>query len=229
MLSKIAILITSVMVLYIAFIFVNNMTLMTQPEKWDAYFASRGGTILNWGDPTLLPRYLHFVTAAVAVAGLFMALIWWMRRKKNTPDAEKKVKSSLKIFGIATALQIIIGFWFLMAIPSDFILQFMGQNLLYTIILFTGVLFGIGAMILAFLNKFVPTLIHLLATIVLMVITRVNLRSLYLDDVFQLNSLKLSQQYDVLILFLLVFIIGLVVVGYMLKISFSVKERGAIS
>jgi hypothetical protein len=229
MLSQITISITSMMVLYIAFIFVNNMTLMAQPEKWNAYFASRSGTILNWGDPTLLPRYLHFVTAAVAVAGLFLSLIWWMRSKKNTPDAENKVKFGLKIFGIATAIQIIIGFWFLMAIPSDFILQFMGQNLFYTIILFTGILFGIGAMILAFLNKFVPTLIHLFATIILMVITRVNLRSLYLDDVFQLNSLKLSQQYDVLILFLLIFIIGLVVVGYMLKISFSVKEGGAIS
>lgn len=223
-LSMAALLITSVILLYIAFIFVNNMTLMIHPDKWNAYFANRGGTILNWGDPTLIPRYLHFVTAAIAVAGLFMALVWWMRGKKNASGAQEKVKTGLKIFGIATAVQIVFGFWFLIALPQNIMLQFMGQNILATIILFAGVLFGIGAMILAFLNKFTLAVIHLLVTVVLMVISRAFLRSMYLADIFSLKSLNLSPQYGVMVLFLAVFVIGLIVVGYMVKIGVSSKE-----
>jgi len=228
-LSKLALLFSSLILLYVGFVFVNNMTLMAQPEKWNAYFENRSGTIMNWGDPTLLPRYLHFVVASVAVAGLFSAIIWWFRQRRNVPDAESKIKNGLQIFGIATAIQMMIGFWFLLAIPSDFILQFMGQNLFYTIVLFLGILLAIGAIISAFLGKLLPTFIHLIALIIAMVITRTNLRALYLEDVFTLDKLTLSPQYGVMALFFGVFAIGLIVVAYMLKLTFSTEERGATS
>ena len=224
-LSIISIAITSILVLYIAFIFVNNMTLMVQPEKWTAYFNNRSGTILNLTDAILLPRYLHFITASVAVASIFMALPWYMRQKKNVSGAEKKVKSALRIFAIATCVQVVIGFWFLLAIPSEFILAFMGKNLVYTIFLFMGIVLAIGSIISAFMGKFLPTVIHLLATIVVMVITRANLRTLYMQDYFNLNQLTLKPQYDVMALFFAVFIVGLIIVGYMLKIAYKANER----
>lgn len=226
-LSILVLLISTLILLYIAFVFVNNMTLMVHPENWTGYFENRGGTLLNWEDPTLWPRYLHFVVAAVAVAGLFMALIFWLREKNGQPDSEANVRAGLKIFAIATALQIIIGFWFLLALPQNIMLQFMGKNLAATIFLFAGVIFGIGAMVLAFMNKFLPTLIHLLATLILMAISRAFLRSMYLADYFQLKELQLAPQYDVLILFLVTFIIGLVAVYYMLKVGLGLKMRRA--
>jgi hypothetical protein len=228
-LSKVALFITCIILLYIAFIYVNNMTLMSQPEKWGAYFENRSGTILNWSDPTLIPRYLHFLVASIAVASLFSALIWWFRQRKGVNDADNKIKNALRIFGIATALQVIVGFWFLLAIPSDFILQFMGQNLFYTIVLFLGILLAIGAIISAFLGKLLPTLIHLVVLIVAMVITRANLRSLYLQDVFTLDKLELSPQYGVMALFFVIFAVGLVIVAYMLKLTIRAEERGVTS
>ena len=229
LLSKTALFITAVILLYISFMFVNNMTLMTQPEKWNAYFENRSGTILNWGDPTLIPRYLHFLVASIAIAGLFSSIIWWFRKRKNVLEADQKIKNGLKVFGIATAVQVVIGFWFLLAIPSEFILQFMGQNLFYTIVLFLGILLAIGAIISAFLGKLLPTFIHLIALIIAMVITRTNLRSLYLQDVFTLDKLVLTPQYGVMALFFVVFVVGLVIVGYMLKLTFNAEERGATS
>ena len=86
-LSKVSLFVSSLILIYIAFVFVNNMTLMLQPEKWHEYFNHRGGTILNWTDSTFLPRYLHFLTASVAVAGLFAALVWWIRSRKNIPNS----------------------------------------------------------------------------------------------------------------------------------------------
>src|SRR5271167_4095215 len=61
---------------FIGFIFVNQMTLMLHPERQIAmYLASARGLHLNLADPTLLPRYLHMLVGATAVAALFVALL----------------------------------------------------------------------------------------------------------------------------------------------------------
>ena len=225
-LARAAIMITSLLLLYIGFMQVNNLSLMTQPEKWGAYFQDRGGTILNVNDPVFIPRYLHFVTASIAVAGLFMALVWSIRTRKNPEQGADHIKKGLRIFGYATIVEVVIGLWFLMAIPSDFILQFMGRNLLFSIVLLLGFLSGIGAVVTAFLGKLRPTIMQLVITMIAMIITRQNLRTLYLQDNFQLDSLQLTPQYSVLILFLVIFVIGLWSVWYMVKNAVAAKEGG---
>ncbi len=227
LLSKTALAFTVIILLYVAFIFVNNMTLMVQPEHWSAYFSHRAGNYLNLSEPTLAPRYLHFLTASVAVAGMFMALLWYLKLRKGEKGADVKMKKSLQIFAIATSVQIIVGFWFLLAIPKEFMLQFMGQNMLYTIILMIGILLAIGAIITGFLGKFIPAFAHLLVTIIIMVITRMNLRSMYLDRFFNTDSLVLKPQYSILALFLLVFVTGLVIVAYMIKLAVTANQRRA--
>ena len=224
-LSKVAIWVTAIILLYIGFVFVNNMTLMIQPDQWGSYFENRNGTILNWGDVTLIPRYLHFVAASVAVAGLFMAMIWSSRQKKGIEGADTKVKSSLLIFGYATIVQVVIGLWFLLAIPREFMLNFMGGDILSTILFMLGFLSAIGAIATAFANKFRPTLSMMLVTILSMVLIRHQLRAMYLDGKFSLGSLELVPQYSVMILFFVVLAVGLYAVWYMLKAAFANKER----
>ena len=228
-LSIAALAVSSVILIYIMMTYVNNMTLMLHPEKWNAYFSQRGGTILNMADPTFFPRFLHFLTAAVAVGGLFGAIVWYIRGKRNTPGADEKVKKGLKIFSIATAVQVVIGIWFLIALPREIMLKFMGGNILYTIIFLLGFAAGIVILITGFLGKLVPTTALLVATVVLMVINRANVRTAYLEKYFDPASLKLHPQYSVMILFFIVLVIGLVVVGYMLKTTFYAKtaEGGA--
>jgi len=226
-LARIAILITSLLLMYIGFMQVNNLSLMTQPEKWAAYFENRGGTILNVDDPTFIPRYLHFLTASVAIAGLFTALVWSIRTRKNPDAGKNNIANGLRIFGYATVVQVVVGLWFLMAIPSDFILQFMGGNLLFSVVLLVGFLSGIGAIVTAFLGKLRPTVMQLIITMITMIITRQNLRTLYLEEKFQLESLQLAPQYGVLILFLVIFVFGLWSVWYMVKGAITVKEGRA--
>lgn len=226
-LSKVAIWIVAVILLYVAFMFVNNMTLMIQPDRWNTYFQNRDGTILNWSDITLIPRYLHFVTASVAIAGLFMAFIWSARQKKGIAGAETKVKSSLLIFGYATIVQVAVGLWFLLAIPRDFLLNFMGGDIFSTVVFIIGFLTAIGAIAAAFAGKFRPTLSMLIITIPAMVIMRHQLRSMYLNGKFSLSSLELAPQYGVMILFFIILIIGIAAVLYMLRAAFMNKEGRA--
>lgn len=226
--SRFALLIMAAMVLYIGLIMTNNNTLMIQPQKWTGYFENRKGTILNLGDPSVIPRYLHFVTASVAVSGLFLALLWARLEKKAVEGAGEKVKSSLQIFAWATIIQITVGFWFLMALPTDIMQNFIGRNLPATLLLAVGILSALGAVFSALKGKLKPALTMAAATILLMVICRQLLRNFYLETVFRLDSLELSPQYGILTLFLVVLVLGLASVGYMLKIS-SPKNEGRTS
>ena len=227
-LAVVSILITSLILLYIGFMQVNNLTLMTEPAKWTAYFQNRTGTILNLNDPTFIPRYLHFIAASVAVTGLFVALVWYIKTRKDPEAGTTHIKKGLRIFGYATIVQIVSGLWFLMAIPPDFMLQFMGRNILFSIIFMIGFLAGIGALVTAMLGKLRPTIMQIVITVVAMIINRQNLRTLYLQQNFQLDQLQVSAQYSVLFLFLVIFIIGLWSVWYMVKAAITAKERRAV-
>jgi len=64
------------LVLTIAFIYSNNMTLMLRPQVWPAMsHGSSTGFQLNSSDPTLLARWLFFITGALPVAGAALALL----------------------------------------------------------------------------------------------------------------------------------------------------------
>jgi hypothetical protein len=223
-LSLISLGISLVIFLYIAFIFVNNMTLMLHPEKWSAYFDNRGGLILNLDDPILLPRYLHFLTASIAIAGLFTAIIWYIRKKKQSEIPDHKIQSGLKIFGYATLVQILVGIWFLLAQPRDIMMLYMGQGFLHTLLLTLGIITALLSVYFAFKGKLLLTLYHLLATIVFMVGIRALLRAAYLQDYLTLSDLTLAPQNSVLILFLIIFIIGLVSVNYMVRAAVRASE-----
>lgn len=210
-----SLIIAGIIFLYISYMFVNNITMMLHPEKWTTYFEQRNGWILNSGDATFLPRWLHFVAASIAVAGLFAALLWNMRRRRGIQEAEIKVFRGLKIFAFATIAQILIGFWWLIALPRGIMLEFMGQDMVRTAILGIGILLAISALVSALLNKLTATVIHILVLTAVMIVQRALLRASYLATVFNPNTLPEKPQTDVLLLFLAILVLGLVAVAWM--------------
>lgn len=104
---------TVLIFLFIGFLFTNNITLMLNPEAWKAYFERPDGTLLNLSDPTLWPRYLHFITASVAIGGLSIAIIARFRPLKDMRAQEDRIALGMQWFSYATLAQIAIGLWFL--------------------------------------------------------------------------------------------------------------------
>lgn len=217
-LAKFSLLLLILFVLYIGFMLVANNSLMEKPEAWTQYFNNRNGTILNLADITLYPRFFHFFFASLAIGGLFYATVYKFKKDDTTRD--EKIREGLKIFGIGTAFQIVIGFWYLFSLPDQQMLNLIGRDLLSSIILLLGIAAGIGAMIFAFLGKYTATLSHLLLTLVFMIIIRYLLRMMYLEDNFSLSSLSVEPQWFVFILFVIILLIGLYSVWYILKIGF---------
>jgi hypothetical protein len=221
MFSRIVLAISALCFLYIGFVYVNNFSMMAQPNRWAGYFENRSGSILNLQDPTLLPRYLHFIISSVAVAAITMAFMWHRRSIKSSLDYSERMKVSLKVFGVATIAQATTGFWFLFALPSSVSSHLLGKDTLLTILLWAGVCLGIGAITTAFGGKLRLTMAQSLATVVVMVLVRYNVRTLYLKPYFSLSQLKISPQYGVLALFLIVLLMGVAAALYMLRISLA--------
>ncbi len=216
----------SVMVLLvIAFFFTNNMTLMLQPEHWAAYFTNSGGTLLNVTDPTVIPRYLHFVIGAIAVAGLYLALIGHFNLRKSPIDKQILIRKGLKYFSVATAVQIFFGIWFLLALPKQVMMEFMGDSAYGTGLLTLGIILALGALYFGFKGNLMASSVTTLVLLIVMILIRDLVRILYLQPYFSMSDLTVKPEYSPLIFFLVVFVAGLAMIWYMLKLAFNCRKE----
>lgn len=216
---------SSIILLWIAFVFVNNMTLMIQPDRWSAYFTHKTGTFLNYKDPSIIPRYLHFLTASIAVAGLSSALLAHFKKNK---DRDSQIRNGLKIFAIATIFQMIVGLSFFLSLPDSVITLFMSKNIFYPALLAIGIVLGLSSVVLAFKERLIPASANLAATLAAMVITRANIRSIYLDNVFDIKKLQLNAQYGAMIVFLASLVIGILTIRFMIRLALNTEKGRAV-
>lgn len=207
--------------------------LQLTPGRW---IAVATGSQPAFGDPTMLPRLFHFILGSVAVAGLFLAVLA-VEKEHRMPDplnpwlAQRGVSWAL----IATALQVVDGFWFLFVLPRDAQAAVMGGRASETTLLASGIALGLLTLIL--LSRIVNpiqerrlihgTAVSLLLTLFSMVVLRDAVRGLYLAPFVRLRELPARTQVDVLVLFLVVFVLGLTIVGWMLWTV--ARERRAIA
>lgn len=217
---------TTLLLLWIAFTFVNNMTLMLQPARWTVHFQARSGTSLNLGDPILWPRYLHIVNGSVAVAGLFRAVLAWWRGRRTGMVDRGAVNSGLRVFAIHTLVQMAIGLWLLFALPDDVQGRFLGADSLRSLTLILGIALGLAATTAALNRKLGAAVALLLATMLCMVLLRALLRSSYLAPLFHPEQLELAPQLSPLLAFLAVLLVGAGVVLWLVRTARRAAARG---
>ncbi len=105
--------------LFIPLIFLTNINLMLFPARWPEVQGFGSALLL----PNVLPRYLHFVLACLALTGLFM--VWLFRRAKAETVAELGFERAALIrIGYAWALfptlgQFLVGPLVLLTLPAE--------------------------------------------------------------------------------------------------------------
>ena len=205
--------------------------LQLTPPRWAAVAVAIGSALQ---DPTLLPRYLHFLFGSLAVAGIFLAVVA-VERAHRTPDPFFDWLARRGIFWAlaATGLQMVDGFWFLFSLPREVLLALVGGKPWPTIHLAIGM--GLGFLALIMLSgarqperqrglvRFTAGV--LLATVLAMVGLRDVVRGLYLGSLIRIRELPSHIQMDVTILFLVVFVLGLATVAWM--VGTVLRERRA--
>jgi hypothetical protein len=226
------------LLLGIAFIFVNNMTLMLSPERWLGMYRSHpNGWNLNLGERSLIPRYLHIVNGAIALFSAILAHLGMRRMKVDAAYGRWMVQRAALVFAACTGLQFLLGMWLLLAIPREVAMVLLRDPL-------AGSVFGlalisvISAMLLILLGSLSEkpsAMVHAgfgmsLVTLFLMVCLRYLLRLAYLKPYVHLGALAVRPQIGVIVLFLLLFVGGLVTVGYMLSlVARSKKTRVSVA
>lgn len=183
-------------------ILVNVATLALRPEAWNAYFDHPAGTVLNLGDPTFPPRWLHFVVASLAVGGLYLALINRKAAGRGDARAALRLRLGLSWFTRATMFQFAVGLWFLFSLPEDVRLLFLGRSQLHTLVLLFGVGFAGASLIQGVKGAPGRATGFAVATVLCMVVVRELVRQAFLAPYFSPASLPVLPQYGPFLLFL---------------------------
>jgi hypothetical protein len=207
--------VSAILILLVGLLYTHNATLKLAPEKWASLYAmSPAGLHLNWSEPTLIPRFLHFMVAAFAVTGLGVALMGLLAKRSQDAWGQEAVTYGTRWFIGATLLQMAVGLWFLFSLPNNLMQNFLGGNLLNTLILWGGVALAVIALLLA--NRSVLGALGLtVLAITLMSITRHSLRELYLQPHLDVRTIPVNPQWTVFGIFAVVLVVGLAVVGWM--------------
>lgn len=205
--------------LYVGFMFTNNMTLMLHPEYWHRYFEAPGG-FLNFDDPTLYSRYLHAMVGALALGGLFVALLGRMRGNEGF------VGIGMTWFTRATLVNLAVGVWFLLSQPSAILSAFMGGSIPATGTLAASMV-ALAVMLLSgFKKRPRQAAVWAAITMFLMVCNRHWLRTLSLEPWHDIANTPVTNQYGSFFLFLGFLVVGLIAVAYMLRLYFNARGRG---
>jgi hypothetical protein len=211
--------------LWAGFLLVNNMTLMLNPPAWTVHLDNPGGGHLNLAEPSLAPRYLHFVVASLAVAGLGLAL-WgrWLARR-GEDRGQELVRQGLKWFMAATLVQLAGGLWFLFSLPAPLMGLFIGGDLGHTTDLWGGVAAALLALVFAKAQRPLAAACTLLPALALMVLTRDALRQAYLQPYFNIASLPVEPQYGAALMFAICLGLALPVLAWLLKIAAQARRE----
>lgn len=223
-LAMFIVLVVLVLLMGVGFIFSNNMTMMISPASWIRWFATPGGTLLNLSDPTLLARYLHMMTGALAVGGLFVALYASTRLQHDAETAEIGTRFGMQLFSWLTLLQVVIGTWFLLRLPAGVMKRFMGGDSLSTALFAAGVILALATLVTGFKRLVLPTLWLTLALVYVMSFMRDSVRTGFLAPYFDLTAVAVNVQWSPLIFFLVTLVLGIGLIVWMLARLINAKK-----
>jgi hypothetical protein len=209
--------------LVIAFLFVNNFSLLQNPEVWrPLYLGDRRGLHLYATlDGSVLPRALHFLFAALALTGLAVATVGVRRQMREPAFARWVMGYGTRWFLGATMLQMASGIWFVASQPARVRSALLGASPPDALLLAVAIgcaLLALGALIPP--DRTSAGRVRLAwagigATVVLMVILRQRVRSMWLAPHFRVEQLPSSPQWGALLLFFLLLLAGACLVGWM--------------
>lgn len=227
-LTKSGLLINAIAFLGVAFLLTNNATLVDNPRYWQDIYNGTRSFIAP--DRSLWARYLHNVISALAVAGLWMAIIgrYQLRYYPHHKEmADGLIRRGLMWTAGATTVNILVGFGYLFTL-SDRMADFMGNGPFFvgwSVSVITGFLaLVLSAMALMKPDK--PNLIwgavsSMAVTLLGMAMGRELIRIVSLKDHYGWDELVVRPSYSSFALFLVTFVIGLGVLGYLVKLVWS--------
>jgi hypothetical protein len=215
----------ALLLLYVGFMLSNNMTLMARPERWSAYFDHPAGTFLNLNEPTLWPRFLHFVTASIAVAALGRAVYLEVMARRTGADHGGAIRASLRLFAWTTMAQVLLGVLFWITLPGHIGALFAGGSIRHTAHLGAAVVLALAAIAVALRGKLRLTAALAVVLVVDMVLVRDLVRSAYLGSLFSPGDLEVASQPGPMIWFFAAFVAVGAILVFTLRAAWRPRQE----
>lgn len=199
---------------------------LLQPEKWLSWY-SNGNSVDASGTSLYsfqLSRFLHFIIPAFAMTGIFMMLYAWYFKEREDFDKgylEWVGKTGANMAFTFTLIQAVVGLWWLFSLPRE--LNFY-TNPLFLI----GAILGVVLLVYLYNAKKDPAKYAIgsvlvgFITIFAMSYAREALRMKYVGRFdYSIFDYKLNIHLESTILFLLTFLMGLGILGYLFTVAFK--------
>lgn len=211
--------------IYTSFMFSSNNSFMQAPQKfYQTYQNTYYGIYVYAGDINLWNRYLHVIFGSIFVASLLMYIMAYFKGKNDVEYSDYIISFVKPVFLLSFLAQAVLGFHMLY-IQKPFIYDaFMGKNLLYTSVFWSGVVLafitaGFGHMRGKVLRSGlvqVTTGLCAFISLAAMAVSRDFIRDAEIGTAFSYLNNPYEWNYIVVGAFFLVFVAGLATVGYML-------------
>ncbi len=224
--GRVAAVVVAFAFLAVAFVYVNNMSLMLDPARIVAVHRSApSGTGLAVADPAFLPRWLHMISGALAVSGLAVALYGSSRKDADSEDARFAVTQGRRVLLGAVAAGAATGFWWLLALPREVMSALTMKEPVAATVVGLGIFAGLVTLALAAMATLSSNPRRLLggataalaATLVLMVVSRDQLRSIMLARAGFVPSTWVQTQWGPLAIFAVLLVVAAVLVLGMVR------------
>jgi hypothetical protein len=211
---------------YVGFTYVNLFTLMLEPDRFhNKYLNHPGGLQMNLADPTIWPRFLHVLLGAVAVSGLWVAISGLRRLSLEPEQGRWQYRSGATWTAGATLVNFAAGAWWLLAIPREVMMIYMGGDALATGAFALGLACALATLVLVLLgiNALKPkpylmgSMHSLVLTLACMVVMRDRLRDAGLGAQYDVTKLPVSPQWGAILLFAGLFLSGAAVAAWLLR------------
>ena len=211
----------------IARIYSTNMTLMLRPEAWPAlYSASASGVHLSEGDPTLAVRWLFMLGGGLLIAGLWML---YLAGRSTFDEGTRRYLAGLggKLAAVMALVEIFAARQVVETQP-DIVRAGLHEQVLYNsaaivwltvmgLVVLLGVFAGFRRVASGWVSL-LAVVCALLATIG-MTLFRDGIRDLtLLSKGFDVWQRSVVTNWSVVVLFLLLFVAGLAVVGWLISV-----------
>lgn len=215
----------AILFLYVALILVTNTALSMQPELWTKIYSKQ---ISVFSAKTVIPRFFHFVLAAIAFSGLFLMV--YSKLRKNFSE---KLKNAMYDFGkkaffYTTIANIIVGIWFLFSNEKNIYMLLMGKSTTGTLFFVISIVLTLLSLYYIYKNKenITNLSIVVLGIIGSMTIVRRVVENGYFSKYFSLSELKASPNWTIFTIFVLLFVALLFVIYYSLaKIKKEIRQE----
>ena len=199
---------------YVSFTYSSVFSMAEQPALYKAlYIKQQSGSIINPAIGSYIFRWLHFLTAALAVGGFFTG---WLG-KDNKAVFEKSIKYFMS--GIVAAM--ITGTAYLFSLGS---LLKPVMNSYAAPVLLAAIILSIAALFYFVRKDFIKAGVIFLVSFTGMIIIRFHARTVFLKDYFDPSTIPVKPQWTFFMIFIICFAIAAILVWYMLKLFFA-KNR----